>query len=52
MQRTFAPKHVSYYGSGSGRDIQITQNNGGLSKPLKVGMGHPGVHFLKYNSNV
>lgn len=52
MQRTFYPKHVSYYGNGSGRDAQITQNNGGLSKPLKVGMGHLGVHFSKYNSNV
>ena len=40
MQRTFAPKYVSYYGNGSGRDGQIIQYNGGLTSAEKSGMGH------------
>ena len=52
MQRTFYPKHVSYFGDGTGRDAQITMANGGLNRVDKVGMGHSGVHFYKYKSNV
>lgn len=52
MQRTFAPKYVSYYGDGTGRDQQITLNNGGLTHHDKVSLGHHGVQFSRYNSNV
>lgn len=52
MQRTFEPRYVSYYGDGSGRDQQITLNNGGLTGVEKTGMGHTGKQFSKYNSNV
>jgi len=31
MQRTFYPKHASYFGDGSGRDTQIIYNNGTLN---------------------
>ena len=31
MQRTFYPKHASYFGDGSGRDVQIILNNGTLT---------------------
>jgi len=49
MQRTFYPKHVSYYGDGSGRDVSIIKNNGTLNHVDKNGLGHTGVHFHKYN---
>ena len=52
MQRTFYPKHINYFGDGSGRDQQVTMANGGLNRIDKVGMGHTGVHFYKYNSTV
>jgi len=46
MQRTFYPKHVHYWGDGSGRDLQVTLNNGGLNKLDRVGMqGHHGVQL-------
>ena len=53
LQRTFYPKHTSYYGDGSGRDLQITQNTGTLCRVNRQGMqGHHGVHLKQYNSNV
>ena len=52
MQRTFYPKHCHYYGDGSGRDLQVTVNTGGLVRPEIRGMGHTGVQFSKYKSNV
>ena len=52
MQRTFKPTYVSYYGDGSGRDIQITLNNGGLTSVERTGMGHQGVQFAQFSSTV
>ena len=52
LSRTFYPKHISYYGNGTGRDGHITMNNGGLNHTDKLGMGHRGIHFARYNSNV
>ena len=52
MQRTFYPKHTSYFGDGSGRDLQIILNTGGLNRIEKQNMGHTGVQLQKYNSNV
>ena len=52
MQRTFYPKHCLYFGDGSGRDTQVTTNNGGLNHISVKGMGHTGAHFAKYNGNV
>ena len=52
LQRTFYPKHASYFGDGSGRDVQITVNNGGLNAIDKFGMGNTGTHFYKYNPTV
>lgn len=52
MQRTFYPKYLSYYGDGSGRDQQVIMANGGLTREPKKGLGHHGVHFNRYNSNV
>ncbi len=44
LQRTFYPKHISYFGDGSGRDLQVTLNNGSLNGVDKIGMqGHHGV---------
>ena len=40
MQRTFYPKHSNYFGDGSGRDVQIITNSGGLNNVEKFGMGH------------
>lgn len=51
LQRTFYPKHVNYFGNGTGRDSFITQNNGTLNKVDKVGMGHQGVHLKQFNSS-
>lgn len=52
LQRTFYPKHVNYFGDGSGRDIQVTYNNGTLNKVDKRGMmGHHGVHLKQYNNS-
>jgi|TARA_B110000285_G_scaffold224695_1_gene281845 hypothetical protein len=44
MQRTFYPKHASYFGDGSGRDVQIIMANGGLNSIDKKNMGHTGTH--------
>lgn len=52
MQRTFYPKHVSYFGSGCGRDTFVVVNNGGLNRADKPNMGHTGVHMKTYNTNV
>ena len=52
LQRTFQPNHVNYFGDGTGRDAQVVVNNGGLNHIDKRGMGHGGMHFFKYNSNV
>jgi hypothetical protein len=52
MQRTYYPKYVNYYGDGTGRDQQVTTNNGGLASTSKKAMGHQGVHFNRYNSTV
>jgi hypothetical protein len=49
MARTFYPKHVSYFGNGTGRDIQVILNTGGLNKVDKPKMGHTGVHQRQYN---
>jgi hypothetical protein len=49
LQRTHAPKYVSYYGDGSGRDHQIISNNGGLTSVDKYGMGNAGIHMRKYH---
>ena len=44
LQRTFYPKHVNYFGDGTGRDFQVTVNNGTLNAVDKRGMmGHHGV---------
>ena len=43
---------MNYFGDGSGRDVQVTVANGGLNRVDKVGMGHTGVHFYKYNNPV
>jgi hypothetical protein len=51
MSRTFYPKHVSYFGNGSGRDSGIIMNNGGLNAIDKIGMGNHGIHFKAHNSN-
>ena len=52
MQRTFYPKHINYFGNGSGRDQQVLINNGGLIKPDKKNLGYHGVHISRYNSIV
>ena len=52
LQRTYNPTYTTYQGNGSGRDHHILINNGGLTRVNKVGMGHIGVHFLRYNSIV
>jgi len=52
MQRTFYPKHASYFGDGTGRDVQITISNGGLNKVDKFGMGNTGTHFYQYPATV
>jgi hypothetical protein len=44
MQRSFYPKHTSYFGNGTGRDISIIIDNGGLNRVNKPAMGHTGVH--------
>ena len=44
FQRTFYPKHASYFGDGSGRDVQIIMANGGLNHIDKKNMGHTGTH--------
>lgn len=51
LQRTFNPGYASYFGDGTGRDIQIIINNGGLARQEKRYMGHAGVHFRPYASN-
>ena len=52
MQRTFYPKHVNYFGDGSGRDLQVIYNNGTLNSVNKRGMmAHHGVHLKKYNNS-
>ena len=51
MQRTHYPKHVNYFGDGSGRDSHIITANGGLNSIDKVGMGHTGTHYPRYNNN-
>lgn len=52
MQRTFYPKHISYFGDGQGRDLQVTQNNGGLNRVDKIGMQmHHGVQLKQYNQS-
>ena len=44
MQRTFNPKHCSYWGNVTGRDAQIILNSGGFTKCEKQFLGHTGVH--------
>jgi len=51
LQRTFYPKHTTYWGDGSGRDNHVLQMNGGLNRLEKKHLGHGGFHFQKYNSN-
>ena len=48
MQRTYYPKHVSYFGDGAGRDSLVIEANGGLTSQKKAGMGHQGVHLSIY----
>lgn len=44
LQRTFYPKHTSYFGDGTGRDMQVILNNGSLNHIDKRGLqGHHGV---------
>ena len=43
MQRTFYPKHVTYFGNGSGRDQQVIVNDAGLNKGIGRVMGSQGV---------
>ena len=51
LQRTFYPKHLSYFGDGTGRDVQIIMNNGTLNAIDKVGMmSHHGVQLKQYPS--
>ena len=50
MQRTFYPKHTTYFGDGRGRDQQIIVNNGGLEKLERI-VGHHGFHQRRYNLN-
>ena len=40
MQRTYYPKHVTYWGDGAGRDGLVLEYNGGLTPVIKTGMGH------------
>ena len=49
LQRTFYPKHTTYWGDGTGRDQQTIMNNGGLTPIDKTGLGHQGVHLQRYN---
>lgn len=49
MQRTFYPKHVLYFGNGTGRDMQILCNNGGLEKLDRTNLCHNGVHLKTQN---
>ena len=37
LQRTFYPKHTTYYGNGTGRDLQVIYNNGSLDKVERAG---------------
>ena len=49
LQRTFYPKHVNYFGDGTGRDLGVIQYNGGLVKTEKIGLRNAGVHIPRYN---
>lgn len=37
LNRTYHPKHVTYWGDGNGRDHYITFNNGGLTEQRAYG---------------
>ena len=38
LQRTFYPKHLSYFGDGTGRDMHVIINNGTLNAVDKRGL--------------